>query len=121
MQFCRQFFLSHRRLHSCGKCLRCTRPYGIALVDSGPLGTASRRPHRLLYTWLRPRQAASFKAKVSPPQLSGGMETDDEANLPAERSSAEAPARVSRPDGDSGRPHDPEAAQGEGPEAALGL
>ena len=44
-----------------------------------------------------------------------------EAHVPAERPSAQAPARLPGPDGDPGRSRHPEAAESEGPQAALGL
>jgi ribonuclease P protein component len=56
--------------------------------------------------------AAFFRPEATPSR---------ETHLPAQRPSAQAQARLSRPDGHSRRAGDPEAPQGEGPQAALCL
>src|SRR5438093_3429776 len=72
-------------------------------------------PTTLVYTASPPPPRAGELLAFHPSFLSY------EAHLPAERTQAQAQARLSRAHGDSSRPGDPEAAQGEGSQAALGV
>src|SRR4051794_7559585 len=93
--------------HTCGKSARAGSPrppFPRLLPSTAPVD--NRRPNRSGYT--RPRPAST-----PPPPY--------ETDLPAERTQAEAQARLPRPHVDACRPADPQAPQVQGPQAPLGV
>ena len=112
--FCRCFACVPRILHRCGKqwisradnaALRLAKPGFLMHCRSAGLWTTTAA-NRLGYSCETGAPSASFY---------------DETDLSAERTPAEAQARVPCAHGDACRPRDPEAPPGEGPQAALRL
>ena len=127
---CRGLTLIHRRLHSVdiGAVSACHAHLGLWIsqhrklaISRGP-DDASRRllgwpPTPVLYT-SPAAEAASCESNLRP---DSGVGSRREANLPAERAPAKAPARIPCADGDACRSGDPQAPPCQGSQAPVRL
>jgi ribonuclease P protein component len=102
-------------LHSCGK-------WGKTLGRVPPFHGFCR-PHSLWTTerQIGPAILARGRLSSARPFFRASFWGRDEADLPAERTQAEAEAWLSRPHGDACRTADSEAAPREGPQAPVGV
>jgi len=71
--------------------------------------------------WSRPSSILARRPSEKGARSSFSLTSYREADLSAERTPQEAEARIPRAHVDAGRPRDPEATQGPGPQAAFGL
>ena len=111
---CRGLDSIHTPLHRCGK------PGGSGLdrprfqAFSDPDVVDNRPPRALVYTASPPCRGR----RVFPPST---YLFAHETHLPAERTQAQAQARLPRTHGDPRRPGDPQAPPSEGPQASFGV
>ena len=110
--FCRDFSPLHTTLHRCGKPSRAAvavAAFHGFFVHAEPVDNAPRESVRLYSP-----AAGSESADLS-------LRSTDETDLSAERTQAEAEARLPRPHVDACGPPDPEAPPRQGPQAPLGV